>query len=201
MAGSGIGAVSLKVKLSISHHLEPLPAEGEERLEFIDEIKGGIIPKEFIKPIQKGVEETMDKGIVAGYPMENVKVTVYDGSYHDVDSSEIAFKMAASMAFTAAAKKATAVVLEPMMAVEVVTPEEHMGDVIGDLNSKRGQVEEMTDRGQAKVVKAKVPLSSMFGYVSNLRSMTSGRASYSMEFSHYAEVPKNIEQEIIEGKK
>lgn len=181
--------------------LEPLPAEGSERLEFVDDIKGGIIPKEFIKPIEKGVEETMDKGVVAGYPLENVKVTVYDGSYHDVDSSEIAFKLAASMAFTAAAKKAQPVVLEPMMAVEVVTPEEHMGDVIGDLNSKRGQVEEMTDRGQAKVVKAKVPLSSMFGYVSNLRSMTSGRASYSMEFSHYAEVPKNIEQDIIAGKK
>jgi elongation factor G len=183
--------------------LEPLPAEGEEqeRLEFVDEIKGGIIPKEYIRPIEKGIVETMDKGIVAGYPMENIKVTVYDGSYHDVDSSEIAFKMASSMAFTAAAKKAKPVVLEPMMAVEVVTPEEHMGDVIGDLNSKRGQVEEMTDRGQAKVIKAKVPLSSMFGYVSNLRSMTSGRASYSMEFSHYAEVPKNIETEIIEGKK
>jgi len=181
--------------------LEPLPADGEERLEFVDAIKGGVVPKEYIKPIEKGVEESMDKGIVAGYPLENIKVTVYDGSYHEVDSSEIAFKLAASMAFTAAAKKANPVVLEPMMFVEVTTPEEYMGDVIGDLNSKRGQVEEMFDRGQAKVVRAKVPLSSMFGYVSNLRSMTSGRASYAMEFSHYAEVPKNVEMEIIEGKK
>ena len=180
--------------------IEPNP-ESEERLEFIDEIKGGVIPKEFIGPIQKGVLETMDKGIVAGYPMENVKVTVYDGSYHDVDSSEIAFKMAGSMAFTAAVKQANPVVMEPIMKVEVTTPEEQMGDVIGDLNSRRGQVQEMTDRGNAKVVRAVVPLSSMFGYVGDLRSMTSGRASYAMEFGHYAEVPKNVEAEIIEGKK
>ncbi|MBP9760647.1 MAG: elongation factor G [Candidatus Magasanikbacteria bacterium] len=181
--------------------IEPLPVESTERLEFVDDIKGGLIPKEYIKPIEKGVEETMDKGIVAGYPLEKVKVTVFDGSYHDVDSSEIAFKLAAAMAFTAAVKKAKPVILEPIMSVEVVTPEAHMGDVIGDLNSKRGQIESMTDRGQAKVVKAKVPLSSMFGYVSNLRSMTSGRASYAMEFSHYAEVPKNVEMQIVEGKK
>ncbi|PIR74236.1 MAG: elongation factor G [Candidatus Magasanikbacteria bacterium CG10_big_fil_rev_8_21_14_0_10_47_10] len=181
--------------------VEPAPANAEKRLDFIDEIKGGVIPKEFIPAIQKGVRETMDKGIVAGYPLENVIVAVYDGSYHDVDSSEIAFKMAGSMAFTAAAKKADPVVLEPVMKVEVITPEEHMGDVIGDLNSRRGQIQEMTDRGTAKVVKAMVPLSSMFGYVGELRSMSSGRASYSMEFDHYAEVPKNVEAEIIAGRK
>ena len=181
--------------------IEPLPEDGEKTFEFVDEIKGGVVPKEYIPAIQKGVRETMDKGIVAGYPMENIKVAVYDGSYHEVDSSEVAFKMAGSMAFTAAVKQSNPVVLEPVMAVEVVTPEEHMGDVVGDLNSKRGQIQEMVDRGNAKVIKSIVPLSSMFGYVGNLRSMTSGRASYSMEFSHYAEVPKNVEQEIIEGKK
>lgn len=177
------------------------PGPETERLTFIDEIKGGVVPKEYIGPIKKGVEETMDKGVVAGFPMENIEVTVYDGSYHEVDSSEVAFKMAGSMAFTAAVKKANPVVLEPMMKVEVTTPEEHMGDVIGDINSKRGQVQEMTDRGQSKVVRALVPLSEMFGYVNNLRSMTSGRASYAMEFDHYAEVPKNVEQAIVEGKK
>lgn len=186
--------------------IEPITEipEGETeipRLDFVDEIKGGIVPKEYIGPIKKGVEESMDKGVLAGYPLENIRVTVYDGSYHEVDSSEVAFKMAGSMAFAAAVKKADPVVLEPIMKVEVTTPEENMGDVIGDINSKRGQVQEMTDRGQAKVVRAMVPLSEMFGYVNNLRSMTSGRASYAMEFDHYDPVPKNIEQEIIEGKK
>ena len=180
--------------------IEPLPNDSEERLEFVDKIKGGVIPKEYIAPIKKGVLETMDKGIVAGYALENVKVTVYDGSYHDVDSSEIAFKMAGSMAFSAAVKKADPVVMEPVMKVEVTTPEEQMGDVIGDLNSRRGQVQEMTDRGKAKVVRAMVPLAKMFGYVGDLRSMTSGRASYAMEFDHYAEVPKNVEEEIVAGK-
>jgi len=180
--------------------VDPKEMEGK-RLDFVDEIKGGIIPKEYITPIRKGVEETMDKGVLAGYPMENIRVAVYDGSYHEVDSSEIAFKLAGSMAFSAAVKKADPVILEPIMKVEVVTPEEHMGDVIGDINSKRGQVQEMTDRGTAKVVIALVPLATMFGYVNNLRSMSSGRASYSMEFSHYADVPKNVEQEIISGKK
>jgi elongation factor G len=183
--------------------IEPMdPKENDgKRLDFVDEIKGGVIPKEYITPIRKGVEETMDKGVIAGYQLENIRVTVYDGSYHEVDSSEIAFKMAGSMAFAAAAKKADPVVLEPIMKVEVVTPEEHMGDVIGDINSKRGQVQEMTDRGQSKVVLAMVPLATMFGYVNNLRSMTSGRASYAMEFDHYAPVPKNVEEEIIAGKK
>ncbi len=181
-----------------------LKIEGQEPgkgFEFVDEIKGGIIPKEFITPIQKGVREAMDKGVVAGYPMVDVKVTVYDGSYHDVDSSEIAFKMAGSMAFQEGAKKAGAVILEPVMKVEVTTPEEYMGEVVGDLSSKRGQIQEMTNRGQAKVVRALVPLAEMFGYVTNLRSLTQGRASSAMEFSHYAEVPKNVEQEIVAGKK
>jgi elongation factor G len=143
----------------------------------------------------------MDKGIVAGYQMVDIKATVYDGSYHDVDSSEIAFKMAGSMAFQAAAKKATPIILEPIMNIEVTTPEESMGDVIGDLSSKRGQIQEMTDRGSAKVVRGTVPLSEMFGYATNLRSMTQGRATSAMEFGHYAEVPKSVEEEIKEGKK
>ena len=177
------------------------PMEEGAGFEFVDEIKGGVIPKEYITPIQKGVKEALDRGILAGYPVVDVKVTVYDGSYHEVDSSEIAFKMAGSLAFQAAAKKANPVILEPIMKIEVATPEENMGDVIGDLSSKRGQVQEMTDRGKSKIVKAIVPLSEMFGYVTNLRSMTQGRASSSMEFSHYAECPKNVEAEIVAGKK
>lgn len=177
------------------------PLEQGTGFEFVDEIKGGIIPKEFIPAIQKGVKESIDRGVVAGYPMVDVKVSCYDGSYHDVDSSEVAFKMAGSLAFQEAAKKANAVILEPIMKVEVVTPENHMGDVVGDLSSKRGQIQEMTDRGQSKVIKALVPLSEMFGYATGLRSMTQGRASYSMEFEHYADCPKNIEQEIVDGKR
>ena len=180
--------------------VEPL-VDSEENFEFVDDIKGGVIPREYIAPIQKGIRETMDKGVVAGYPVINVKATVYDGSYHEVDSSEIAFKMAGSMAFKAAALKANAVVMEPIMKVEVTTPEINMGDVIGDLSSKRGQIQEMTDRGSAKIVRATVPLSEMFGYATSLRSMTQGRASYSMEFDQYADVPKSVEQELIEGKR
>ena len=180
--------------------VEPL-VDSEENFEFVDAIKGGVIPREYIAPIQKGVKETMDKGVVAGYPMINVKATVYDGSYHEVDSSEVAFKMAGSMAFKSAALKANAVVMEPIMKVEVITPEENMGDVIGDLSSKRGQIQEMTDRGKSKVVRAMVPLSEMFGYATSLRSMTQGRASNSMEFDHYADVPKNIEAELVSGKR
>jgi elongation factor G len=169
--------------------------------QFVDEIKGGVIPREFIPAIQKGIKEAVSRGILAGYPVVDVKATVYDGSYHEVDSSEVAFKMAGSFAFQEACKKAKPVILEPMMKVEVVTPENFMGDVIGDLNSKRGQINEMTDRGQMKVVKAMVPLASMFGYVTSLRSMSQGRASSSMEFDHYADVPSNVAQTIIEGKK
>ncbi len=177
------------------------PKEPAEGFEFVDAIKGGAIPKEYIPAIQKGVREAVDKGIVAGYPIVDIKVTVYDGSYHEVDSSEIAFKMAGSMAFQAGAKKANPVLLEPIMKVEVVMPEEYMGDVIGNLNSKRGQIQEMTDRGTAKVVRAMVPLAEMFGYATDLRSMSQGRATYAMEFDHYSEVPKNVEKEIAEGKK
>ncbi|MFA7245283.1 MAG: elongation factor G [Candidatus Magasanikbacteria bacterium] len=177
------------------------PMEKGAGFEFVDEIKGGSIPKEYITPIQKGVKETMDKGVIAGYPLLDIKATVFDGSYHEVDSSEIAFKLAGSMAFAEAVKRADPVVLEPLMKVEVTTPESYMGDVIGDLSAKRGQIEEMTDRGSAKVVRAVVPLSSMFGYATSLRSMTQGRASYAMEFLKYGECPKNIEQEIISGKR
>ncbi len=181
--------------------LEPLP---EKDFEFANEIKGGVIPNEYIPAIEKGVKEAMANGVVAGYPMLNIKATVYDGSYHEVDSSEVAFKIAANRAFQEAAKKANPVLLEPIMKIDVTTPEEFMGEVIGDLNSKRGQIEKMEDRGQGaaqvKVIRAKVPLAEMFGYATQLRSMTQGRASYTMEFSHYAEVPQNVAQAIIEGK-
>ncbi len=178
------------------------PRERGAGFEFVDEIKGGAIPREFIAPIGKGVKEATERGVLAGYPLIDVKVTVYDGSYHDVDSSEAAFKIAGSLGFQEAAKKAGLVILEPMMKVEVITPEQSMGDVIGDLNSKRGQIQEMRDRGnQIKVIDALVPLAEMFGYATQLRSMTQGRASYSMEFSHYAEVPAHAALAIIEGKK
>jgi len=177
------------------------PNETGKGFEFIDEIKGGIVPREFIAPIEKGVKEAMTKGVIAGYPVVDMKVAVYDGSYHEVDSSEIAFKMAAIFAFQEGAKKARPVILEPIMKMEVITPEQYMGDVIGDISAKRGQIQEMTERGGAKVVKCIVPLASMFGYATALRSMSQGRASYTMEFDHYAECPKNIEQQIAEGKR
>jgi len=171
-----------------------------ENFEFIDKIKGGVIPKEYIPAIQKGIREAMDKGVVAGYQIVDIKATVYDGSFHDVDSSEIAFKMAGSMAFAEAVKNANPVILEPIMKIEVTTPEEYMGDVIGDLNSKRAKIKEMTDRGQAKVIDGEVPLSEMFGYVTQLRSMTQGRATSTMEFDHYADVPSNVAEKIKESK-
>ncbi len=176
------------------------PQERGKGFEFVNAIKGGSIPNEYVAPIQKGVKEAVDKGVLAGYPMLDVKATVFDGSYHEVDSSEAAFKIAGAMAFQAAAKKAKIVLLEPIMKVEVITPEEFMGDIIGDINAKRGQIQEMTDRGSVKVIDAQVPLASMFGYATQLRSMSQGRASYSMEFLQYAEVPKNVEMEIVEGK-
>lgn len=183
--------------------VEPMTDEdkvGGKRYEFLDEVKGGVVPREFIPAIEKGVKEGLSRGIQAGYPVVDLKVTVFDGSYHDVDSSEIAFKMAGSMAFQAACKKANPVIMEPIMKIEVLTPEQFMGDVIGDLNAKRGQILEMTDRGTMKVVRAMVPLASMFGYVTNLRSMSQGRASSSMEFDHYADVPNNVAATIIAGK-
>ncbi|MFH1192428.1 MAG: elongation factor G [bacterium] len=176
------------------------PQERGKGFEFVNAIKGGSIPNEYVAPIQKGVKEAVDKGVLAGYPMLDVKATVFDGSYHEVDSSEAAFKIAGAMAFQAAAKKAKIVLLEPIMKVEVITPEDFMGDIIGDINAKRGQIQEMTDRGSVKVIDAHVPLAAMFGYATQLRSMSQGRASYSMEFMQYAEVPKNVEMEIVEGK-
>jgi elongation factor G len=167
-------------------------------VEFEEVIKGGSVPKDYFNAIEKGVREAADRGVLAGYPLLDVKVTLYDGSYHEVDSNESAFKIAASMGFKAAAKKAGIDLLEPVMAVEVVTPEEYMGTVVGDLNAKRGQIQEMNDRSGSKVVSAFVPLSEMFGYATSLRSITQGRASYSMQFDHYSEVPKNVSKEIIE---
>ena len=165
--------------------------------EFVNEIKGGVIPREYIPAVDKGCQEAMQSGILAGYPVEDVKVTVYDGSYHEVDSSEMAFKLAASMCFKAGAKKANPVILEPIMKVEVETPEDFMGDVIGDINRRRGQVNSMDERSGNKIVNAFCPLSEMFGYATDLRSQTQERASYSMEFDHYAEVPRNVTEEII----
>jgi len=181
--------------------VEPQDDKTKGNFEFVDAIKGGVIPREYVPAIEKGIKEAVTRGIQAGYPVVDIKVTCYDGSYHEVDSSEAAFKMAGSMAFQDACRKATPVILEPIMKVEVLTPEQFMGDVIGDLNSKRGQIQEMTDRGQLKVVKAIVPLASMFGYTTNLRNITQGRASFTMEFSHYSEVPNNVAQNIITGKK
>ena len=180
--------------------LRVFPNEPGKGYEFIDSIVGGRIPREFIPAVNKGVEEALTRGIIAGYPVTDVKVELYDGSYHDVDSSELAFKMAGSICFQKACKKASPVILEPIMKVEVVMPEQFMGDVMGNINSKRGQIEAMGDRGMAKTVAAKVPLSEMFGYATELRSMTQGRASYTMEFSHYQKVPKNIEEKIKEAR-
>jgi elongation factor G len=177
------------------------PKERGAGFEFIDEIKGGAIPKEFIKPIEKGVVEAMDKGIVAGYPMVDVEVTLYDGSYHDVDSSEFAFKIAGSLAFQKAAKSAKPVILEPIMKMEIVTPENFFGQVISDISSRRGRIEETSERVGMKVIDALVPLSETFGYVTALRSLTEGRASSTMEFNKYDQVPANVAQEIIDGKR
>lgn len=180
------------------------PNEQGKGYEFVDETKGGVIPQEFIKPINKGIEEATKTGVLAGYPVVDVKATVYDGSFHDVDSSEAAFKIAGSLAFKEAMRRAKPVILEPIMKVAVIMPEAFMGDIVGDLNSKRGIIKEMTDRGEgASVVKevtAEVPLASMFGYATQMRSMSQGRASYSMEFAHYAEVPKNVADEIMGAK-
>jgi len=169
----------------------------EEEFEFVDEIKGGSIPKEYIPAVSKGVQEQLQNGVVAGYPLQGVKVTLYDGSYHEVDSSEMAFKLAGSMAAKDGALKANPVLLEPMMDVEVVTPEDYMGDVVGDLNRRRGQVQNMEDIPSGKAITALVPLSEMFGYATDLRSATQGRATYTMEFEKYLEVPSNLTEEII----
>ncbi|OGG74662.1 translation elongation factor G, partial [Candidatus Kaiserbacteria bacterium RIFCSPLOWO2_01_FULL_52_36] len=175
--------------------------EREDHFEFINSIKGGVIPQEYIQPVKKGVKEAMERGIQAGFPVVDVSVELYDGSYHDVDSSEIAFKLAAINAMQSAMKQAKPVILEPIMKLEVVTPEKFMGDVTGSINSKRGQIEAMGERGQARVITAKVPLSELFGFTTQLRSLTEGRAVPNLEFSHYAIVPGNVAQTIIEARK
>ena len=173
------------------------PNEQGKGYEFIDEIKGGTVPREFIPAVDKGLRETITAGVLAGYPIEDVKVALYDGSYHDVDSNENAFKMAASFAFKDGCKKADPVLLEPMMAVEVETPEEYMGDVMGDLSSRRGIVQGMEDNATGKVIRVEVPLAEMFGYSTVVRSLSQGRATYSMEFKHYAEAPRNVADAVI----
>ena len=178
--------------------VEPLPSGSGYK--FVDEVVGGAIPKEYIKPIDKGIQESAANGVIAGYPLVDFQATVFDGTYHEVDSSEMAFKIAASKGLQDAVKKASPIILEPIMKVEVITPETNMGDVIGDLNSKRAQINEMTDRLHLKVIDAFVPLSEMFGYATSLRSMTQGQASYTMEFDHYSEVPRNIAEKIIESR-
>lgn len=177
------------------------PKEDGTGYEFINDISGGVIPKEYIPAVDKGIQEAMQNGVLAGYPVVDFKVTLFDGSYHDVDSSEMAFKIAGSMAFKDACRKANPVLLEPMMKVEVEVPEEYMGDVIGDLNRRRGQINSMDDRMGLKIVNAFVPLAEMFGYSTDLRSATQGRGTYTMEFDHYGEVPLNIAKEIVEKRK
>jgi elongation factor G len=177
------------------------PNEQGKGYEFVDAIKGGTVPREYIPAVDKGLQETLPNGVMAGFPVVDVKVTLFDGSYHDVDSNENAFKMAASMAFKDAMRKASPVLLEPMMAVEVETPEDYMGNVMGDLSSRRGIVQGMEDQvGGIKLIKAEVPLAEMFGYATTLRSLSQGRATYSMEFKHYAEAPKNVAEAIINKK-
>jgi elongation factor G len=178
-------------------HIRLMPKEGYE---FHDEIKGGVVPREYIPAVDKGIQEAMQNGVLAGYPVVDVHVALYDGSYHDVDSNEMAFKLAGSMAFKEGARKAGACILEPMMKVEIEVPEEYMGDVIGDVNKRRGQINSMDDRAGVKLVDSLVPLSEMFGYSTDLRSMTQGRGTYSMVFEKYMEVPKNVSDEIIKAR-
>jgi elongation factor G len=185
--GSGQFAV---VKIGV----EPNPGGGYE---FVDEIRGGRIPREYIQPTNQGIQAALENGVLAGYPTVDVKVSLVDGAYHDVDSSEMAFKIAGQMVFRKAAEAAKPVLLEPIMAVEVVTPEEYMGDVMGDLSSRRGRIEGMEARGNTQVVRAQVPLSEMFGYSTDLRSRTQGRATYTMQFDAYHQVPESIANEII----
>ena len=177
------------------------PRESGEGYEFENKIVGGVVPREYISSVDKGVREQMENGVIAGYPVVDVKVTLYDGSYHDVDSSEMAFKIAGSMGFKEGARKATPVLLEPIMQVEVVSPEEYMGDVMGDLNRRRGILQGMEDIPAGKSIRAEVPLAEMFGYATDLRSLTQGRATYTMEFSRYNEAPANVAKDIIDSRK
>ena len=177
------------------------PQEPGKGFEFVDAIKGGVVPREYIPAVQKGVEDTLKAGVLAGYPVVDVKVTLHFGSYHEVDSNENAFKMAASMAFKEGMRRANPVLLEPIMAVEVETPEEKMGDVMGDLSSRRGVIQGMDDIASGgKSIRAEVPLAEMFGYATQLRSLTQGRATYTMEFKHYAEAPRNVAEAVIAEK-
>jgi elongation factor G len=175
------------------------PAQPGEGYEFLDRIVGGKVPKEYIPAVDLGIQEAMESGILAGYPVVDVRVSLVDGSYHDVDSSEIAFKVAGSMAFKSAMQRAKPKLLEPVMAVEVVTPEDYLGDVMGDLSSRRGRVEGLEPRGNAQAIKARVPLATMFGYATDLRSTTQGRATFTMQFDHYEEVPQSIAGEIVDA--
>ena len=168
-------------------------------MEFVNAVKGGNVPKEFIPAVEKGFKQAMSNGPLAGFEMDSMKVTLKDGSFHPVDSDALSFELAAKIGYKAAAKAAGAVILEPIMKLEVLTPAENMGDVVGDLNRRRGQVNDMSDRAGAKVIKAQVPLSEMFGYVTTLRTLSSGRATSTMEFSHYAEPPSNISESVIEA--
>jgi elongation factor G len=176
------------------------PNEAGKGFEFVDAIKGGTVPREYIPAVEKGLNETLPNGVLAGFPVVDVKVTLFDGSYHDVDSNENAFKMAASIAFKDGMRKANPVLLEPMMAVEVETPADFMGNVVGDLSSRRGMIQGMDDLPGLKVIRAEVPLAEMFGYATSLRSATQGRATYTMEFKHYSEAPKNVAEAIINKK-
>jgi elongation factor G len=177
--------------------IEFQPLEAGSGFVFENKVVGGVVPREYIGPVQAGIEESMKNGVLAGFPLVDIKATIFDGSYHDVDSNEMAFKIAGSMALKAAKDKCNPVLLEPIMKVEVTVPEEYMGDVMGDLNSRRGRIEGMDARAGAQIIRAKVPLSEMFGYSTTLRSRTQGRGVYSMEISHYEEVPKSISEEII----
>jgi elongation factor G len=181
--------------------LEPMEVTEDKTYEFVNAVTGGRVPREYIPSVDAGIQDAMQVGVLAGYPVVGVKATLLDGAYHDVDSSEMAFKIAGSIAYKEAARLAQPALLEPIMAVEVRTPEEYMGDVIGDLNSRRGQIQSMEDASGVKVVRALVPLSEMFGYVGDLRSKTSGRAVYSMTFETYAEVPKAVADEIVQKNK
>jgi elongation factor G len=176
------------------------PQDAGKGFEFVDAIKGGTVPREYIPAVEKGLRETLPNGVLAGFPVVDVKVTLFDGSYHDVDSNENAFKMAASIAFKDGMRQATPVLLEPMMAVEVETPEDFMGNVVGDLSGRRGMIQGMEDVVGVKVIKAEVPLSEMFGYSTTLRSLSQGRATYTMEFKHYTEAPKTVAEAVINKK-
>ena len=174
-----------------------VPGQRGHGFEFVNDIRGGAIPREYIKPVEEGIREAMTTGVLAGYPIEDVSVSLYDGSYHDVDSSEVAFKVAGTMAFREAARKAGAELLEPVMRVEVVVPEEYMGEIITDLNSRRGRVRSMEARAGTQIVHARVPLAEMFGYATDLRSRTQGRATYSMHFARYERVPQAVSEEVV----